>query len=76
LKSDFSNTYDQRQLSTIYPSTLVAKQKKKNADLQLDSAWTKRWNEVSLWFHHVDKKQLTTSEKNQSSPAIWCKTLF
>jgi len=43
---------------------------------QLYSSWTKRSHEVSLLYHHVDKKQLTTSEKNQSSPAIWCKTLF
>ena len=44
--------------------------------LYLDSSWTKRSIEVSLWYYHGDKKQLTTSEKNQSSPAIWCKSLF
>ena len=31
---------------------------------------------VSLWYHLVGNKQLTTSEENQSLPAIWCKTLF
>ena len=42
----------------------------------LYTSWTKRCNKVSLWYHHGVKKQLATSEKNQSSPAIWCKTLF
>ena len=47
-----------------------------NAGPQLYSSWTKRCVEVSRWYRHVDNKQLTTSEKNQSSPAILCKTLF
>jgi hypothetical protein len=47
-----------------------------NAGPQRYPSWTKGCIEVSLWYHHVGKKQLTTSDKNQSSPAIWCKTLF
>ena len=47
-----------------------------NAGTQLYSSWTKRCIEVSWWYHDVGNKQLTTSEKNQSSPALWCKTLF
>jgi hypothetical protein len=58
------------------PPSLVVKQKKKNTGPQLDSSWTKRCHEVSLWYHRGDKKQLTTSEKKQSSPAIWCTSLF
>ena len=27
-------------------------------------------------YHHGDKKILATSEKNQSSPAIWCTSFF
>ncbi len=30
----------------------------------------------SLRYHHLGKKQLTTSEENQRSSAVWCKSLF
>ena len=30
----------------------------------------------SLWYPPLGDKQLTTSEENQSSPAVRCKTLF